>query len=212
MYALLDKEHTSEWEVFTKLYKPAGYDTNGDYDVVRSYSELEIAFFLQTRYACGLNTVVYDTQRKCYMWIAKTTNGFNHEAYREYKKAVRLVSIACYTVYQLSDNKCRYSIVIGADYDIGSNKTLKKKLFKKRGKTMHLEWKRLCKLRQEKYNGERPIDHNRNLDTLDAFMRKYVPDEDSKKTWYTDSDEPPTPKLARRKTLTEFLGLTELKL
>ncbi len=182
LYALLDKKFETRWNILMKKLQVVEYDSSGDYDVVHSYNELEFFFFLKRRYCYGVATVVYDSKRKCYMWCCKSSTGVEEqEGIHERKNPVRIVSVGCYTIYEMGDNKCRYSAISSADIDIKQNETVLKVVAKKRGKTMHEEWGKMCQLRRESCNGEKPENHNQNLDTLDSFVKRY-----GTKSWIED--------------------------
>ncbi len=184
LHALLDAELQIQWNNLLRKFKVIKYDNSGDYDVVQSYNQVDIAFFLRRRHCYGVATVVYDFKRKCYMWCCKTSTGVEEDpSIHGKKKLVRMVSAACYTIYEVGENKCRYSFVGSADVNIKQNETLLIALTKKRGKTMHEEWQKLCQYRKMKYNSERPLDHNQNLDTLDSFFKRY-----GTKTWVADEE------------------------
>jgi hypothetical protein len=179
LYSLLDRECSYKWEPFTTFYKQVGYDDSGDYAVSQSYNELSLVPLMKKRYCCGITSLVYDSERRCYIWLCKTTTGFSHEEHQQTKNAIRTTSIAAYSIFPLSENKCRYTVISFAKASDFIFKIISKKMCK----SMQSGWTDLCYMRKERFNHAKPVDHSRNLDTLDHFMEKFLPDENSTKTW-----------------------------
>jgi hypothetical protein len=185
LYVLLDREYRSRWEPFVKYQVELPMHNDGDYQQTVCYAEIKFAALIQTRYSSGNTTVLYDTERRCYIWISKTTTGVDHKPLMKKKNAIYSLHISIYVVYQISETRCRYvtcnhSFLNMRDFSDG----IYKSLFRKRGKLLFEQWVKLSKERNAKYGSERPK-NTPELDTLDTFKTKYLPASNSVKTWST---------------------------
>ncbi len=161
--------------------EPAG---DGEFETTVQYGEAKLIFFLKTRGSAGNSTVLYDSARRCYIYIVKTQTEFDDTNYKK-KKAVPMVILCVYVIYHISDTKCRYVICNHGFMGMkDASDTVQKMLNKKRGKQLYEQWSNLARDRREKYGNERPKVCP-ELDTLDAYMKKYLPNDDSVKTFAT---------------------------
>jgi hypothetical protein len=185
LYVLLDREYRPRWEPFMKHHVEIDnyQGRDGEYDQTVSYAEIKLLFFLRTRYSAGNTTVMYDSARRCYIWISKTTTGIDIEPLKKKKNPIPAAFISVHVIYKISDTKCRYVATTHAFLNMKDpTDSMLKILFRKRGKHLFENWVKLGTERIQKYGDKRPAD-NKELDTLDVFMKKYLPNEDSVKTW-----------------------------
>ncbi|KAL0487909.1 regulator of G-protein signaling [Acrasis kona] len=57
-----------------------------------------------------LNTVVYDTKRRCYMYIMKSTTAYGR--HKDMKRSTPMTYLYSVQVNQVAENMCRYNIVL----------------------------------------------------------------------------------------------------
>ncbi len=188
LYVLIDREYRPKWEPFVKYQSecPPHKGEDVDYMQLVSYAEIKLMSFMQTRFTCGNTTVMYDTERRCYILISKTTTGVDHVPLMKKKHALPICVVSIYAIYKISETKCRYVALSHQWFNMKDvSGFLLKSLLKKRGKKLFEEWSKLAKERVAKYGDDRPK-YCPEMDTLDAFNAKYLPNPDSVKTWITD--------------------------
>jgi hypothetical protein len=158
-----------------------------------SYWEADIRIPLsRQRHCVQLSTCVYDSARKCYIWAGKTTRTFNERVQQVYnetpqrRKMVTVDFIYGYTVYKISEDKCRYVHSIYADIKLKMGLSMFKMVMKKREKGIHQGFLAVCQ-QLAKVNKETPLsdrsEKNGVMKTFDDYMTKYLPNEESIKTW-----------------------------
>jgi hypothetical protein len=184
LYVLIDREYRPKWEPFVKYQTELPMHKEGDYSQTVAYAEMKLMFFLKTRFCCGNTSILYDSERRCYLLISKTTTGVDHKPLMRKKSAISSIHMSVYVIYKITDSKCRYVAMnhsfLNMSYDISDG--LFKTMMRKRGKFLFEYWLQLSKERVEKYGNEKPR-FCPELDTLDDFKQKYLPNLDSVKTW-----------------------------
>jgi hypothetical protein len=179
-HAMWDEKYKQKWEPFMTYQKAVDTQPDGPYDMRIVYGELKLAFFLKTRYAVGVNSAMYDTARRCYISICKTTSAVDITNLKRKRNPIPTTVISITIIYKISETQCRYVIVSRADFQMQDpSDHILKFIMKKRGKTMFNNWIEIVKERNTK---ERP-EFSIYADSLEAFMQKYLPEPTSVKTW-----------------------------
>jgi hypothetical protein len=165
-------------------------DSNTPYPILYTYYEANLGIpFHKNRHCIQMCTVVYDTTRKCYMWVGKSTSVFNDKIEQVYhgtpqrKKMVPCDFVYGYTIYKISENKCRYVHSVYADVKVKMGLSMFKMVMKKREQGLHDGFISVCEqLRQANEAGH---DKQREgpMKALDDNMARYLPTEESTKTW-----------------------------
>jgi hypothetical protein len=132
------------------------------------------------RYSLQLSTVVYDTERKCYIWVGKS---LDQPLARDTSHMVKADFLYGYTLYKINSKKMRYVHCVYADLKNNMISSLFRTAMKKRETGLHQGFMQVCKLAQE--NGfPRPQNDCGLLTSLDDFMAKYLStDSTGVKTW-----------------------------
>jgi hypothetical protein len=183
LYPLVDRTYRSRWEPFVKFQNEMEPYTSGDYTQLVSYAEIKLMPLMQTRYCVGNTTITYDTERRCYILVSKTTTGVEINPLMKKKNAIPCMVVSVYVIYKINENKCRY-VAVNISYmqmrDISG--TIMKSLLRKRGKGLFDEWLKLSQERMANCGEERPKNCP-EMDTLDDFKKKYLTSADAIKTW-----------------------------
>jgi hypothetical protein len=133
---------------------------------------------MHKRYSLQMSTVVYDTERKCYIWVGKS---LDEPLARDTSHMVKADFLYGYALYQISSTKMRYVHVVYADLKNNMISTLFKTAMKKREKGLHQGFMQVCKLAQSE-GFPRPEKDCGLLKSFDEFKDTYLQD-DAVKTW-----------------------------
>ncbi|KAL0491747.1 endonuclease LCL3 [Acrasis kona] len=184
LYALLDVRNLKDWVPLVTACEYVGYDGTRDYAVSKIYCDLRISCFMKKRFCYVISTVVYDTIRRCYIIIIKTTTGVNSRNRRN-RGASRVVSVVCFFIYEIGEFKSRYSCLTCANMDLLPfvPSLFEKRYNKKFGLNLFKKWDALCKRRGEEHGHCKPNDSLNILETLDDFVSKYLSADNREKTW-----------------------------
>ncbi len=130
-----------------------------------------------------IGTTVYDTERQCYVDVAKTAHCYSDLAapFRRKKHPIIAEMITGFTYYRIGDNKCRYVHVAYSDFQIPKIDGIFERKIIERGKAYQIGlMKLLNKVREEKIvvNAK---EHPR-FGILEEYKDKFMKD-GGKKTW-----------------------------
>ncbi|KAL0488866.1 hypothetical protein AKO1_013545 [Acrasis kona] len=155
LYALIDDEFSSRIYLppITTVNKRIAYErTEKDYSQIVAYVEFKIPF-AKTRHSIGMGTLAYDENRKCYIWIIKSTDGLpaELEIHRVTKKTVGTTTLAAFLIYPMSERRCRFVSMIYNDAKLSKPvQSLSALALKDYGKQLHFKWSKYIRIRGRK--------------------------------------------------------------
>ncbi|KAL0479724.1 regulator of G-protein signaling [Acrasis kona] len=183
LHALVRKDLRKLWDSNEVRNNAFAYNSEGDYSVtVQDYAMTLIPVLMKKRQAIKMSTVLYDTNRKCFLYACKTTEAFQFE---QDPKAVQMHFYFGVAIYNISESRCRYVYTLYYQYgkpgSHDSEFTFRLSM-KQKSKAMHEGIIKACDI-QKKNDFKRPENSNSALETLDDFKKKYLSTTGSQKTW-----------------------------
>ncbi|KAL0479804.1 loco [Acrasis kona] len=147
---------------------------------------------VRRRKCIQVSTIVYDTERKAYIWFGKSTRTINKKlelalnANNKRKEAEELDYHWSYCIYETGEDECRYVHTVYADIKLNSLvDSLFKINMKRRAKGLHEGFSKVCDYCPSP--GAACKGQAYLLRTLEDFKARYIPHYDSVKTWKVSS-------------------------
>jgi hypothetical protein len=141
---------------------------------------LKIAKIFAPRTVTLNSTLVFDTERQCYILVGVSTN----EIKQDHESHIATEMVLGVTFYHISEKKCRVVYTAYTDVKMPiNNAMLTKALFKKKGIQTYEGTMAVIAMKREQDGFARPKNSGGRMETLDDFMAKHLPTSDSKKTW-----------------------------
>ncbi|KAL0484676.1 regulator of G-protein signaling [Acrasis kona] len=173
IYAMCDGSIGRKWDAGSVRCGDLGFIDNeqDSYSVSLHDHYASISKLLSHRSSVVMNTIVYDSVRKCYSSVSKTTNAFE-----EFElEGVKIKFYCGITFYEISENRCRYAYVIYIILVTKIHEIMFLHAMKKKAEGTHqglLETIELSRAKQFQKPG------GNFLKTLDLFEQRYP-----SKTW-----------------------------
>ncbi len=133
---------------------------------------VKMPFFMKDRRNLMLMTGLYDTSRKCYVFIGKSTTAYPEK--ENFKDTIPWEVLFGYMFYEIDETTCRYVHVIYLNIRMKqtNNNTVGKIVTQKRAKDLHEGF--IKSVKQHKNPDKRPENSQRILDTLDDYIEAFV--------------------------------------
>ncbi|KAL0484473.1 hypothetical protein AKO1_005132 [Acrasis kona] len=180
LFSITNESNWKVWDRNCVYCNNVDYVQNENYSFTVDSYAMKYLPFMKYRSGIKMSTVIYDSVRKSYSYISKTTSALGVPRLENTIKHDFYFGL---TLYHISENKCRYVYVLYYHSKTFVHKIVSKKLYSMYGRKLYEGLLKSCNSSVKK-NGEtvRPDSHWRVLDTLDDFIEKYVSD-GSEKTW-----------------------------
>jgi hypothetical protein len=139
-----------------------------------------IAPLMKMRESTVVKTLLHDTERRCYIRIAKSTVAYRDE-YKPNKRRVQAEIYSSWIFYEVSENKCRYVCPSWADvhmHDIFNSEKFAIKFNQSRGVAVHEMFLKAI-ARKDEFLSETAGE----MECLNDFKQRFLPDQNAVMTW-----------------------------
>ncbi|KAL0476264.1 RGS13 [Acrasis kona] len=179
LYSLLDDRNKHHWMQYVKVYDNINVNIDHEYSFVNVYSELHLTKILTPRDNLSMATLLYDSERRCYMWVCKSNVSYDKRPLRTHRRLNDLVDLNCMFIYDTGENTCRYTYLLFGDHGLKSMEFLHRVIAKKLSKKFHKQFIEMCLLKD-------PVRDGQLQNTLKDFKSRYLSEPGSRKTWAED--------------------------
>ncbi|KAL0476766.1 hypothetical protein AKO1_002766, partial [Acrasis kona] len=173
-----DEQNDRFWKVHCPNFKIIGINEEHEYAHATHYSDLVLSKLMRPRDQMLMHTLLYDTERRCYMFFSKTTLAEDKLKYRGPGKYSDVSGFNCLFIYDLGENKCRYCYLIFTDAGLKYMDLVYKLIAKGLSKKMHDQYIEMCAIT--------PTKTSCISQTLEIFRSRYLSTPGAVKTWAQD--------------------------
>ncbi|KAL0490141.1 regulator of G-protein signaling [Acrasis kona] len=175
---LFDERNKHYWMDYASIYEHKGINTEHEYMHVNVYSDILLSKFLSARDNLNMSSLLYDTERRCYMWVTKSDLINDKKQYRKSKSISDGIQLNCMFIYETGENTCRYCYLLFGEFGLKSMDFVHRLIAKKLSKKMHNQFIQMCSIT--------PSRDGDMLNTLYDFRKKHLSEPNSIKTWADD--------------------------
>jgi hypothetical protein len=156
----------------------AGDNNNHPYSIDVFRYTVDVGPLMQRRCFDLIGAVGQDTERQCYFNIGKSSRMYENQLPPSVKQNLIMADMVYgYTFYRICEKKTRYVHVFYVDMKLPLGDVIYREIVKKRSKAHHTGYLKALSVKKKE------IRNSSMRDVFNDFNKRFVPDNDSKKTW-----------------------------
>ncbi|KAL0489243.1 hypothetical protein AKO1_013768 [Acrasis kona] len=177
-HCVVDDSNQHYWNEYCSDIQYLGLDHENTYSHVKVYHDLILSRFLPIRDHTCITTMLYDTERRCYMYFIRSILQDKSQHRKPSRRYSDYFTFSCLFMYETGENTCRYSYLMFADVGLKMLVFIHKLIAKDLSKKMHKQFQNMCSIN--------PTRKNHNSSTLETFKERYLATPNAVKTWAPD--------------------------